>query len=382
MQAVRGHREGTIYQRADGRKVAAVSLRDGRRASRYCTHRHKPEERDKPCPEIRSRLRDLLKLREAGDRAVTGSRLTLGVYLRSWLDDVMPSLAPATWRKHASICRVHLIPDLGHRRLSDLSVGHVRTFLAAGSLDPQTRRHHRATLRRALADAVRDGYVTRNVAALAEPPALATKERTILDAAQVRTLIEGTKDDRLHALWVLLATTGLRSGEALGLEWANVGPSEVRVEWTLHRIPHAPKGTNPWELRPPKTKKSRRTVFLPAVTAKALQEHKRKQLEEWLAAGRPGEAAMVFVRPDGRPYHGSKLTTLLYPILARLKLPKVACHDLRHSAATILYAAGVPLEAIADMLGHSTTRVTGDLYRHRVVAIQREAADVMGREVG
>ena len=123
-------------------------------------------------------------------------------------------------------------------------------------------------------------------------------------------------------------------------------------------------------------------MTLPEVAASALRAHKARQMEEWLAAGRPGELGLVFVRPDGRPYHGSKLTTLLYPILDRLGLPRVTCHDLRHSAATVLYSEGIPLESIADMLGHSTVRVTQDLYRHRVPEMQREAAAAMDRAVG
>lgn len=350
--------------------MAAVSLGDGRRITRYCRTK----------AEARKALAELQRLKAEG--AADGSRLTLGQFLRGWLVDVRPRLAPATWRKHESICRVHLVPKLGHRRLSELSVAEVGRFLAREDVDPQSRRHHRATLRRALADAQRAGYVTRNVAALAEPPRLEQRERTVLTADQVRTLIDGTRGDRLHALWVLLATTGLREAEALALTWADIDDGQVTVRHTLHRIPRAPKGTNPWELRPPKTAKSRRTVFLPPVTVEVLREHRRLQLEEWLAAGRPGEAEMVFVRETGQPYHGSKLTALLYPILDGLELPRVTVHDLRHSAATILYAAGVPLEAIADMLGHSTTRVTADLYRHRVETIQRDAAEAMERAVG
>lgn len=406
MRDVRGHNEGSIFPRKDGRWVAAISLGDGRRATRYA----------KSKAEARDRLRELQRLKEAG--AVDGSRMTLGQYLGKWLDDVRPRLAPATWRKHEQHCRNHIVPRLGHARLSDLSVAEVRRFLARTDLDPQTRRHHRATLRRALADAQRDGLVTRNVAALAEPPPLPHRERPILTADQARTLIEGTRDDRLHALWTLLVTTGLREAEALGLTWEDVNLGDalvlgrgvrpagdphgdqgqdhvglgggvhgsvrpasgatgaVHVRHTLHRI------DGEWQLREPKTPKSRRTVTLPPVTVEALRKHRQAQLEEWLAAGRPGSADMVFVRPDGRPYHGSKLTTLLYPVLDRLGLPRVAVHDLRHSAATILYGAGVPMEAIADMLGHSTVRVTQDLYRHRVEAIQHEASDRMQEAVG
>lgn len=412
MHDVRGHHEGTLIQRPNGVKYVVVSLPGGqRRSRRACPHIHPPADRRKWCPEARQTLRDLQALEP---EQLAANRLTLGQYLREWLEDVRPRLAPATWRKHEQHIRVHLAPALGGRRLSELSVGDVRRYLAGQrGLEVQTLRHHRATLRRALSDALREGLVNRNVAALAEPPPLPHRERPILTAAQVRTLIEGTREDRLWALWVLLATTGLREAEALGLTWEDVdlgdgplvgsavrtrrddhreavrvvspdavGPAPraaaVHVRHTLHRVPRVDPARS-WELRPPKTPKSRRTVTLPAVTADALREHRRRQLEERMAAGVPTEDGLVFVRPDGRPYHGSKLTALLYPILDRLELPRVHVHDLRHSAATILYGAGVPIEAIADMLGHSTTRVTADLYRHRVPEMQADLADRMDR---
>lgn len=366
MRAVRGHNEGSIYPRKDGRLVASISLGGGRRATRYA----------KTKAEARLRLAELQKLKAAG--AVEGSRLTLGQYLARWLDDVRPNLAPATWRKHESICRTGLGPALGRRRLSDLSVADVRRYLASAPVGAQSARHHRATLRRALADAQRDGLVSRNVAALAEPPSLPSRERTVLTADQVRALIDGTRDDRLRALWILLATTGLREAEALGLLWADLDPdaATVTVRATLQRV------DGEWQRRPPKTARSRRTVYLPSVTVDALREHRRAQMAEWLAAGRPGELGLVFITPRGRPIHGTNLSKLLYAHLDRLGLPRVTIHDLRHSAATMLYAEGVPLEAIADMLGHSTVRVTQDLYRHRVEHIQKGAADAMQRALG
>lgn len=213
----------------------------------------------------------------------------------------------------------------------------------------------------------------------------------MLTAPQVRGLMDGTAGYRLppghagptappaflHPLWVLLATTGLREAEALGLKWESVDldGASLRVERTLQRN----DGT--WQLRPPKTAKSRRTVFLPPVAVEALRNHRRRQLEWWMASSRTGVADMVFTTPRGRLIHGPNLTKQLYAVLDRLRLPRVTVHDLRHTSATILYANGVPLEAIADMLGHSTTRITADLYRHRVESIQRDAADAMQRAI-
>jgi integrase len=369
MRDVRGHNEGSIYPRADGRWVAAISLGDGRRATRYAKSR----------AEAKVRLAELQRLKES--QAVEGSRLTLSQFLVRWLDDVRPRLAPATWKKHESICRVHLVPVVGHRRLSELSVHDVTRLVdergPLGVLDAQTRRHVRGTMRRALADALRQGHVTKNVAALAEPPSLPHRERSVLDALQVRALIDGTREDRLHALWVLLATTGLREAEALGLTWDDVDldGQTASVRRTLQRH------DGEWQLRPPKTARSRRTVYLPSLTVEALRSHRRDQQAALMAAGKPGQLGLVFVTERGRPIHGPNLSKVLYAHLDRLGLPRVTVHDLRHSAATVLYAEGVPLEAIADMLGHSTTRVTADLYRHRVERIQRDAADAMQRAI-
>ena len=154
MTTMRSHGEGSLFQRGRDRKwVASVTMPDGKRRSRSA----------------RSKAEGLVNLRELTrqrDAAVPRDPQVerLGPYLQRWLADVQPRLAPATYRKHESICRVHLVPALGHRRLSELSVADVRDYLRHKRLDPQTVRHHRATLRRALADAQRDALISRNVA--------------------------------------------------------------------------------------------------------------------------------------------------------------------------------------------------------------------------
>jgi integrase len=423
MLVVRGHNEGSVFHRkADGHRVAQVSMPNGKRPTLSCPHVHRPSDRD--CPESKANLVELLRLRDHGAPA-GGHTLTLGAYLTGWLHEIRPRLAPATWRKHESIVRVHLAGgtgSIGQRLVRELSVGDVHAHLrlvGSQGLDPQTVRHVRSTLRRALRDALRDGLIQRNVAALAEPPRMSKKERTVLDAGQVRTLREGTRDDRLHAFWVLAATTGMREAEMLGLTWDDIelgdddatlplrrvesgvllGPSErlaagregvrqgpargpvgrgayIRVRSTLQRV------DGEWKLLDPKTEKSKRDVALPPVTVAALREHRIRQLAEQAKAGKLGKSGLVFTTERGHPIHGSNLTKVLYAHLERLGLPKVTVHDLRHSAATVLYAAGIPLESIADMLGHSTTRVTADLYRHRVPEMQRDIADRMQEAVG
>lgn len=150
----------------------------------------------------------------------------------------------------------------------------------------------------------------------------------------------------------------------------------VTVQHTLVRIGKA------WRLGDTKTDKSRRVIPLTPVAVEALRAHKKRQLAERMAAGKPGTDGLVFTTPTGKPVWGSNLLPILRAHLARLGLPKVGLHDLRHSAATVLFAQGIPLEVISDLLGHATTRITADLYRHRVPALSVEAARKMQEAVG
>lgn len=364
MPNVRSHREGTLFKRAStGRWVASVTMPDGRRRSRSGASKS----------EGQAHLRELLRQRDAS--VVRDPRdLRVGPYLQGWLVDVKPRLAPATWRKHESIIRVHLAPAFGSQRLSELSVEGVRRYLGSQPRDPQTVRHHRSTLRRALQDAIRDGLVSRNVAALADPPPLRVAERTYLTAHQVRRIIDEARDERYWPLWVLLVTTGLRVSEALGLAWSDIGPDSVTVRHQLARQ------DGEWVRTEPKTRRSRRTVALIPIAVEALTEQKRRQDAE--RTGPQPIDGLVFTTVTGQPVQSSNILPPWYATLKRLGLPRVTTHDLRHSAASMMLTAGVPLPVISDVLGHSTIRITADLYAHVGVELKRDAADALAKALG
>lgn len=366
MPTLRGHHEGTLFQRTrDRRWVAMVTMPDGRRRSASAASK----------AEGLARLKELLRQRDAS--VPQDPRLVrVGPYLQRWLDDVRPRLAPATWRKHESIIRVHLVDALGRVRMSDLSVADVQGYLSHLALDPQTARHHRATLRRALADALRGGLVTRNVAALAEPPKMRRKRPTVLTDSQVRVLIDGTRGERLHAYWTLAATTGMRQAEMLGLTWDDIEGTTVHVTRTLHWADGQPYRDVP------KTETSVRDVPIPPVAVGALAAHRKMQLEERAKAGALGSDGLVFVTKTGLAVRGSNLMPEFHATLARLGLPKVTIHSLRHSAATVLIAEGYPIAKVAAILGHSSSRVTEMVYSHLVGKDVADAADVMERLYG
>jgi integrase len=180
----------------------------------------------------------------------------------------------------------------------------------------------------------------------------------------------------MHALWVLLATTGLRLGEALGLTWSDIDPEQRRlvVRRALQRLPGKGGGL---ALVEPKTRRSRRTVHLALGTVGALIQHRRRQAQEQLAAPRWHDGNFVFTSPTGRPVDTCTLGKQFKQALANAGLPRVRIHDLRHTAATHLLARGVHPKVVQELLGHSTITLTLDTYSHVSPALHAQVADHM-----
>jgi len=134
-----------------------------------------------------------------------------------------------------------------------------------------------------------------------------------------------------------------------------------------------------WVRRPPKTAKGRRTIPLTPLGVEALRARRETQRED---RGIPSTDGLVFTSERGHPLHGENTVKRLYDALDAAGLPRVTQHDLRHSCATLLFSLGVPIEVIADILGHSSSRFTADLYGHRVAALSVDATNRMQEALG
>jgi integrase len=157
-------------------------------------------------------------------------------------------------------------------------------------------------------------------------------------AEQVGTFLQGVADDRLGAAYFLLATTGMRRGEALGLRWSDVDLDAGRaaLRQTLIAVNHQPT------LGTPKTAKGRRTVSLDAATVTALKDHRKRQAAERLQMGAGWtDHGLVFCRVDGGLLHPERFSRSFAARALQLGLPKIRLHDLRHGWATMALAAGV-----------------------------------------
>ena len=362
------------------------------------------------------KLRDELRL---GTIAPAGHGITVGEYLTDWIEREKTHVRPSTWRSREMHVRCYLVPTLGRRPLSRLSPAEVERALARftqsgrpvlpnerrlgrrpkdpaklqrtgdatatvqppkrhAPISPLTARHVRATLRIALAAAVREGRLGRNVASDARPPYVPHRPVTYLSAADVRNLLDATQDDPYGPLYALAASTGLRLGELLGLSWSDL---DLEAGTLTVRRSLAVAHDGAWQLAEPKSSRSRRTIPLPSIGRDAINRRKASQDAESTAAGTvwQDQHNLIFTDGVGRPMRPEGVSAAFQKARGAAGLPRVRFHDLRHSAATLMLAEGVPLAVISEWLGHAGIAITAQHYAAVVPQLRREAADAMDR---
>jgi len=188
-----------------------------------------------------------------------------------------------------------------------------------------------------------------NVAALVKPPSPARRELSTWTAGEVRDFLEAVADDRLMPAYRLLASTGMRRGEVLGLRWSDVDLAKGRL--TVKRSLTVVDDTLMWSS--PKTSRSRRSLSLDPETIAVLRAHRTRQAEEKLAAGPAwADDDLVFCNELGQPLHSDRFTRAFSAAVRRSSTRTIRLHDLRHFAATAL-AAGIPVRTVAGRLGHA-----------------------------
>lgn len=365
----RGNGEGTVYKRKDGRWEGAVTLEGGKRKRVYGDTRH----------EAKEQLTELLRAQQQG-RLLAEPSQTVSHYLNHWLEDqIRLKVRPSTYESYALNVR-RLTPHLGHIRLDRLKPNHIQrcyTELLASGLSARSVDQAHRVLRAALRQAVKWELLSQTPTAAATPPRARRREMQPLTPRQVHNLFTSTADESLHALWVLLCTTGLRIGEASGLEWQHVDLSSGTL--TVQQAVQHQQGKGLVFIEP-KTGRSRRTVHLATGTIAALRLHQDRQKLAWRAAGKPwDETRLVFCTKAGRPLAPSNIRRSLHRALTQAKLPLIRVHDLRHTAATYLLSIGTHPKKVQELLGHSSIMLTMDTYSHVLPTMHQEIADQMDR---
>lgn len=364
--------QGYLKQQEDGRWRGAVFVGDKRHWRYGATKKA-----------VQEKLDELIKSAKE-NRTVPDPRLTVETYLLHWLNGQRSSLAPGAWRRYEIDVRRRLIPEFGRIKLKELEPGRIRSYLAElrnevsdfthKPLSPASIRHVRLVLSKALNDATREQLINWNPAAIVEAPKVAKHEMIIWSPAELRTFLAATAADYYGPVWRMAAATGMRQGEILGLRWQDIDldAGVVQITAKLERYEYQ------FHRGDPKTVRSRRRIPIDGETVAILRTHRTAQLRRQMAAGPVWGNLwdLVFTSETGSPIHARTLRSHLSKALDRVAVPRIRFHDLRHTHASILLAS-LPVTIVAERLGHTSTRMTLDVYGHLLPGMAEAAVGVM-----
>ena len=331
-------------------------------------------------------VNDLVRRANAGELAAA-DRITLGDYLTSrWLPTQRSQLRPSTFDSYERNLKLHVIPTIGRVPLQKLTPEDLDSLYARllesgrrdgkGGLSVKTVRYVHLILHKALKDALRKGSVLRNVADAADPPKLSSAKRPeirVWEAHELRHFLSLIEPHRLGTAFHVSSHTGMRRGELLGLRWMDIDfeASRLSVRQAVISVAYD------LQLSEVKTSNGRRTIDLDRRTIAVLEAWRKRRDEEHRMLGTPRRRdELVFCHADAMPTHPDVFSQIFDRTVARSGLPIITLHDLRHTHATLLLRAGVPIKVVSERLGHASPSFTMTVYQHVLPGMQAEAAAV------
>lgn len=303
------------------------------------------------------------------------SRMTVGAWVNQWMNEFMLDLKPSTRAEYQGAIERYILPGLGARQLSKLSMLDCQRFINALSLAPGTVRNVYSILHNALDAARKARILPFNPADDLTLPRNSSKERRALTDEEYARFVDAARGEPSGNLFIFMGETGLRIGEARGLRWINVHfkKGEVRI---VEQLAQRRRKEDPHEFTAPK-RGSERTIYPTSAALDALKAERAWQqgvraLGQWT-----DEYGLVFTREDGTPIPYRTLDARLKRIGEKIGIPDISAHCLRHTYATACSEAGINPKTVAAALGHKHAQLTVDRYTHNTPDAQKEAAQML-----
>lgn len=365
----RGHGEGSIHQRKDGRWAGTISLGTDANGKRHRRTVYGVTKR-----EVTEQLTKMQNQRLDGS-LVARERLTVGTLVDRWMTNWTGNLRDNSRRRYQECVDRFIKPALGTVDLVKLRPSHVRQMLddlETKGLGPRQRLYVFQTIRRALNVAVKLELVVRNVTKSVDAPKVRRRPIEALTPDQANAILELVAGTRWEALFMLALSTGMRQGELFALAWDDIDFSRgvIAVRHSLEEV------NSRLTIKEPKSDSGRRSIRLDPADISALKEHR-----QWL--GTVAFGPWVFPDADGKLLRKSNFLRKVWePIREALNLKGVRFHDMRHSAASFMLRAGIHPKIAQTRLGHSTIKLTMDTYSHLMPDAQEEAAGAFHQSRG
>ena len=319
--------------------------------------------------------RELAKLLASADVGTLPSRDTVSAYLRNWLDSTLKQ-SPKTLERYRELAERQILPHLGELKIQKLTPEHLEKWhatLIKGGLSARTVGHAHRVLSAALTRAVENGTLARNVATIRKPPTVEEQEIEILSPDTIKAILEGLADHPLHPIASLALATGMRRGELLALQW-----SDIDLERGVIRVERSIEETRAGlRIKPPKTKRGRRSIGIASDAVAMLREHRKQQLELRLRIGQGGSPTFVFSALEGELLSPDNLSRDWRRVCRARNLPHCRFHGLRHTHVSLLIDAGVDILKISRRLGHDKPSTTLNVYGHLIKSDDDAAVKAM-----
>lgn len=284
------------------------------------------------------------------------------------------SLRACGHQEYESAVRLYIVPFIGHLKLAKLDGEQLvnwQATLKRKKFTANMRLRSIRVFRNALNKAVKLRILPYNPIATLDKPKVSRKEVVPLEPDQCRALFEACQKHRLGDVIILAAMTGLRKGELFAMHWnaVNLDEGVLVVRKTLQEI----RGR---KLKDPKTSAGKRVISLDPVAVEALRSRLREALDEGFD---PAQVPIVFANIRGGYLLGSNFDrNVWYPIRDGVGIPDTfVFHDLRHTQASLMLAAGVDLKVIQKRLGHRDFATTANTYSHLLQGAENEAVEKM-----
>ena len=348
--------DGSIYKRKDGYWAGAYYTGTTSGASKRVVVYGKTYE------EARDKLAKAQHQARAGIRA-PDSAWALGPYLQYWLENsVKRNRRPATYALYEMTVRLYLLPGLGNKKLTNLSVAAIQDFLNMRLEHGDSVRKvqiMRTVLSAALTRAMREELIVRNPARLVELPEWRRAPIRPWTADEARQFLTAARPDPLYSAFLLLVFYGLRLGEVLGLGWDDIDfdGGKVVVRQQLQRI------RGEIFLAPVKTHAGNRALPLLDLAQDALKSQAERQVsvQEAMGSAWP-DTRLIFTTKTGRPVEPRNLERSFRRICENNGVRIIKVHHVRHTVGSLLKDLGVPARDAQAILGHTRISTTLEIY--------------------
>lgn len=365
--AKKSNGEGSIYRMPNGKWRAVVSLgfdSKGKRLRKYRTFEKKAD--------AVAELRNMAQGASIGIHEASGTSVSEA--LRFWMSSVVSiGASDNTRHSYQRVIDSHIVPRIGAVRLGKFSPSHVQAMIAdmqKSGIGDRSRQLAYVVLSNCMESLVGLGQLAANPCKRVARPKYARKSINPFTAEEARRILESTRGTRMHALYYLALSCGMRQGELLGLQWDRIDLKGGTILIDQQAVESASAKVS---LSKPKTQSSVRQIAISEDVVSSLVEHKSIMLREGLAS-----CPIVFPASSCRYQTKSNFINRTWNILLKkLGLDRRGFHTLRHTYATLALGAGVPVHIVSRVLGHSSASVTWNVYAHMLHQDQDDAKNAM-----